>query len=70
MLFGMAHWLRTLLLSAFFGPHKRGWGFGKRGTCAYCRQERQLVEVSGPIGTGDVLVCRECADACIAIARR
>ena len=65
----MLHWLRTLLTRVFVGPTTHWWVDGKRGLCAYCRQERQLFEVPGTIGTGNVFVFRECENACIAIAR-
>jgi hypothetical protein len=72
----MRYRLCTLLITALFGPMARGWdiwprffGFGSRGLCAYCRKTRQLVEVPGPIGTGDVFVCQECADACLSLIR-
>src|SRR4051812_48734852 len=64
--------LRTLLTGILFGPSMRGWrnwAGDRQGPCAYCRQERQLVEVPGPIGTGNIFVCRTCADSCIAIVR-
>jgi hypothetical protein len=59
--------LRTLLivLAKFF------WRAPPRtadGCCAYCRNnDSNLQEVPGPIGTGGVFVCKECADSCISL---
>lgn len=70
----MRHYFGTLLKTILFGPHARGlevWQnilqLGPRGTCAYCQGDRTLVEVRGPLGTGGVFVCEQCATSCLSI---
>jgi hypothetical protein len=71
--------LRKLLMNIAFGRELRGlevcaqalgWKFrAGEGPCAYCHKQRFLFETPGPLGVGGVLVCQECAEACISISR-
>lgn len=61
------HYLRTLLivLARFFWREPLP---AADGCCAYCRKDdSNLQEVPGPLGTGGVFVCKECADSCVSL---
>ena len=75
----MRYRLWTLLMQIAFGRKFEGLEIcarafryqddAREGLCAYCQQERKLVEALGPLGLGGVFVCRECATACVAVVR-
>jgi hypothetical protein len=61
--------LLTTILSGRAGSYelKKPNATEPKDTCAYCRQERPIVEVGGPLSTGGVFVCAECARRCISL---
>jgi hypothetical protein len=75
----MRYRLRTLMMQIAFGRELKGWEVCARafhvkdespvGDCAYCRKNRKLAEVIGPLGLGGVFICRECAATCVTLVK-